>query len=74
MQTLKLSQTGNSVGVVLAEEVPARLKIVMGGSVNLIDTPGGIALTPYVPGFDEPPALGREFMRGCRLTFNALAR
>ena len=38
------------------------------------DTPGGIALTPYDPSFDEQLELGREFMREYKDTFRALAK
>jgi putative addiction module antidote len=74
MQTLKLTQIGNSVGVILPKEVLARLKLVKGDSVFLTETPGGVALTPYDPSFDEQLALGREFMREYKDTFRTLAK
>ena len=39
MHTLKLTQIGNSVGVILPKEVLARLKLVKGDSPCLTDTP-----------------------------------
>jgi putative addiction module antidote len=74
MQTLKLTQIGNSVGVILPKEVLARLKLVKGDTVYVTDTPSGIALTPYDPSFDEQLELGREFMREYKDTFRALAK
>jgi putative addiction module antidote len=74
MHALKLTQIGNSVGVILPKEVLARLKLVKGDSVFLSDTPDGVALTPYDPSFDEQLELGREFMREYRDTFRALAK
>lgn len=74
MPTLKLTQIGNSVGVILPKEVLARLKLEKGDQVHLSDTPGGVALTPYDPSFDEQLAAGREFMRAYRDTFRALAK
>ncbi len=74
MQALKLTQIGNSVGVILPKEVLARLKLAKGDSVYLTDTPGGIALTPYDPSFEEQLELGREFMREYKDTFRALAK
>ena len=38
MHTLKLTQIGNSVGVILPKEVLARLKLVKGDSFFLTDT------------------------------------
>ena len=45
MTALKLTQIGNSVGVILPKEVLARLKLVKGDTVYVTDTPGGVALT-----------------------------
>ncbi len=74
MTTLKLTQIGNSVGVVLPKEVLARLKVQKGDALFLTDTPGGVALTPYDPSLEEQLALGREFMREYRDTFHQLAK
>jgi putative addiction module antidote len=74
MHSLKLTQIGNSVGVILPKEVLARLKVEKGDTLHLTDTPDGIALTPYQPNLEEQLALGREFMREYRDTFRALAK
>ena len=74
MQTLKLTQIGNSVGVILPKEVLARLKVGKGDVVYVTETPSGIALTPYDPSFEEQLELGREFMREYRDSFRALAK
>ena len=44
MHMLKLTQIGNSVGVVLPKEALARLKLGKGESVFLTETPDGYAL------------------------------
>ena len=74
MHTLKLTQIGNSVGVVLPKEALARLKLGKGESVFLTETPEGYALTPYDPTLDEEIQAGREFMREFRDTFHQLAK
>ena len=74
MHTLKLTQIGNSVGVILPKEVLARLKVEKGDTLYVTETPGGVALTPYDPSFEEQLELGREFMREYRDTFRALAK
>ena len=74
MHTLKLTQIGNSVGVILPKEVLARLKLSKGDTLHVSETPGGIALTPYDPSFEEQVDMGREFMREYRDTFRALAK
>jgi putative addiction module antidote len=74
MHALKLTQIGNSVGVILPKEVLARLKLEKGDTVYLTDTPEGLALTPLDPSFEQQLKIGREFMREYRDTFRALAK
>jgi putative addiction module antidote len=74
MQALKLTQIGNSVGLILPKEVLARLKLEKGDTIYLTDAPGGVTLTPHDPTFEEQLELGREFMREYRDTFHALAK
>jgi putative addiction module antidote len=74
MHALKLTQIGNSVGVILPKEVLARLKLEKGDTVYLTDTPEGLALTPLDPSFEQQLEIGREFMREYRDTFRALAK
>jgi len=74
MTSLKLTQIGNSVGVILPKEILARLKVEKGDTLHVSATPDGIALTPYDPNFDEQLEAGREFMRDYRDTFRALAK
>jgi putative addiction module antidote len=74
MLALKVTQIGNSVGVILPKEALARLKVEKGDSLFLSETPNGLALTPYDPSLQEQLDAGREFMREFRDTFHALAK
>ncbi len=74
MSALKLTQIGNSVGVILPKEVLARLKLGKGDTVFMTEAANGITLTPYDPAVDEQLQLGREFMREYRDTFHQLAK
>ena len=74
MHMLKLTQIGNSVGVILPKEALARLRLEKGQSVFLTETPEGYALTPYDPTLEEQIQAGREFMREFRDTFHQLAK
>jgi putative addiction module antidote len=74
MHMLKLTQIGNSVGVILPREALARLRLEKGQSVFLTETPEGYALTPYDPELEEQIQAGREFMREFRDTFHQLAK
>ena len=74
MQTLKLTQIGNSVGVVLPREMLARMKLEKGQTLFVTETPEGYALTPYDPAIKAEVRMGIEFMREYRDTFHALAK
>ena len=74
MHALKLTQIGNSVGVILPKEMLARIKLEKGDTVYVTETPDGVALTAFDPTFEDQLELGREFMREYRDTFRALAK
>ncbi len=74
MTALKLTQIGNSVGVILPKDVLARLKVSKGDTVFVTDAANGVMLTPYDPELDAQLKLGREFMHDYRDTFHQLAK
>lgn len=74
MSALKLTQIGNSVGVILPKELLARLKLEKGDTLFMTEAANGVTLTPYDPDLDEQLKLGREFMREYRDTFHQLAK
>ena len=74
MHTLKLTQIGNSVGVILPKEALARMKLKKGETVFLTESADGFILTPYNPALEEEITAGREFMREYRDTFHQLAK
>ncbi|ACV34973.1 AbrB/MazE/SpoVT family DNA-binding domain-containing protein [Accumulibacter sp.] len=74
MLTLKITQIGNSVGVILPKELLARLKVEKGDTLYVTDAPAGVTLTPYEPDFAQQLEVGREFMREYRDTFHTLAK
>ncbi len=74
MTALKLTQIGNSVGVILPKEVLARLKLEKGDTVFVTDAADGVRLTPYDPALDEQLKAGQAFMREFRDTFHQLAK
>jgi putative addiction module antidote len=74
MYALKLTQIGNSVGVVLPKEALAMLRVDKGDTVYLVESPEGFSLTPYDPEVARQVEAGREFMREYRDTFHELAK
>jgi putative addiction module antidote len=71
---LKLTQIGNSVGVILPKEALARMKLEKGDTVFLTESTEGYQMAPYDPAVAEQIELGREFMSDYRDTFHALAK
>ncbi|QEA14186.1 AbrB/MazE/SpoVT family DNA-binding domain-containing protein [Comamonas flocculans] len=71
---LKVTQIGNSMGVILPKEVLARLKVQKGDSLFLSDLPDGVALRPYDEEFAEQMAMAREIMRKRRNVLRELAK
>jgi putative addiction module antidote len=74
MTTLKLTQIGNSVGVILPKEVLARLKLEKGDTVFVTDTPGGVTITPYSETFEQQMAAARRVMKQRRNVLRELAK
>ncbi len=74
MTTLKLTQIGKSLGLILPRAVLARLKLQKGDTVFVTDAANGVMLTPYDPDLDQQLEIGREFMREYRDTFHQLAK
>lgn len=74
MATLKLRAIGNSVGVVLPKELLARLNLVEGDSLQVVESQDGLLLTVVPQETEAQLDLGREMMRKYRETFAALAK
>jgi len=74
MHTLKLTQIGNSVGVILPKEVLARLKVEKGDTIYLTDSPDGVRLTPHDPTFEAQMEAAREVMKRRRAVLRELAK
>ena len=74
MQSLKLTQIGNSVGLILPKEVLARLKLEKGDTVFLTDAPGGITITPHDANFESQIDEARKIMKSRRNVLRELAK
>jgi len=72
-RTLKLTAIGNSVGLVLPKELLEQLRIGKGDLLHVLETPGGIELTPYDPEFAAQMDVAEEVMREDRDVLRKLA-
>ncbi len=75
MVELKVRRFGNSLGVVLPNEVIKRLRAKDGELLFLIEDPdGSYRLTPFDPAFAEKLAKAEEIMDRYRNTLHVLAK
>jgi putative addiction module antidote len=74
MTTLKLTQIGNSLGVVLPKELLAKLKVGKGDILFVTDAAQGVTLTPYDPEFERQIALARQIAKERRDVLRVLAK
>lgn len=75
MIALKLTQVGNSIGVLLPKEALIKLGVEKGDLLYLTEAASGdMRLSAYNPGVAEEIALGEEFMDDYRDAFRALAK
>lgn len=74
MQALKLTQIGNSVGVILPKEILARLKVEKGDTVFVTESPDGVRITPHDPSFETQMTAARKIMKKRRNVLKELAK
>ncbi len=74
MTALKLTQIGNSVGIILPKEVLARLKVQKGDTLFVTDAANGVTLTPYSEEFETQMTAARQIMKKRRNVLRELAK
>jgi putative addiction module antidote len=71
---LKVTQIGNSLGVILPKELLAKLNVAKGDVLIATDADGGVNLTAYDAELADDLADGKDIMRRYRDTLKALAK
>ncbi|TAN53943.1 MAG: AbrB/MazE/SpoVT family DNA-binding domain-containing protein [Betaproteobacteria bacterium] len=74
MAKLKVTQIGNSLGVILPKSVVARLKVAKGDDLSCTDTTNGIELSTYDEEFERKLEAARKVTRRYRNALKALAK
>ena len=74
MHALKLTQIGNSVGVILPREMLAKLGVVKGDTVYAVEQPDGVRLTIADPEFAAQMDVARRVMKERRAVLRELAK
>jgi len=72
---LQVKKIGNSTGLILPKELLARLKLVEGDKLHVIEqTERGIKLSPYDPKHARAMAIARRSFRKYADAYKALAK
>lgn len=74
MHTLKLTQIGNSVGVILPKDILSKLQLEKGDEIFLTDSPDGMRLTVHNPEFEAQMRVARDIMKSRRAVLRELAK
>ena len=74
MHTLKLTQVGNSIGLILPKETLTRLHLEKGDTLYLTETPNGYRITATNPDFEAHMTAARKVMKRRRNVLAELAK
>ncbi len=74
MSALKITQIGNSVGVILPKDLLARLKVEKGDTLFWTEAAHGVNLTAYDPEFESQVVEARRIMKKRRDVLKELAK
>jgi putative addiction module antidote len=74
MHALKLTQIGNSVGVILPRELLAKLGMAKGDTIYAVEQPDGVRLTVADPDFAAQMEVARRVMKERRAVLRELAK
>lgn len=74
MSALKLTQIGNSVGVIVPKELLARLKVQKGDTLFMTEAANGFTLSTYSPEFEAQMTEARRIMKKRRAVLHELAK
>ena len=74
MLKVKITQIGNSMGIVLPKEALTKLKAGKGDILYLVDNPEGLTLTPYQNDFESQMQAAEKVLKKYRNALHELAK
>lgn len=74
MTSLKITQIGNSLGLILPKDVLAKLRVDKGDEVYVTESPDGIRITANNPEFAGQMKAARAIMKKRRNALHELAK
>jgi len=72
--SVKITQIGNSLGVILPKEALSVLNVEKGDTLILTPAPGGFRVTASDPAFEERMEIARKIMKRRRNALRELAK
>ncbi len=74
MLKVKVTQVGNSMGILLPKEALNKMKAEKGDTLYLVEGPDGYTLTPYDQEFEEQVTAAEKVMKKYRNALRELAK
>lgn len=74
MLKVKVTQVGNSMGILIPKEALHKMKVSKGDILYLVESPDGYTLTPYQQEFEEQMAAAAKVMKKYRNALRELAK
>ncbi|GLR63292.1 transcriptional regulator [Marinospirillum insulare] len=74
MLKVKVTNVGNSMGILLPKEALGKMKANKGDFLYLVESPEGYTLTPYQQDFEEQVSAAENIMARYRNTLRELAK
>lgn len=74
MLKVKVTQVGNSMGILLPKEALRKMKVEKGDTLYLVEGPDGYTVTPYDQEFEEQMSAATKVMKNYRNALRELAK
>ena len=74
MLKVKVTQIGNSLGILLPKEALNKMKSAKGDTLYLVEGPEGYTVTPYSQDFEEQMEAAEKVMKNYRNALRELAK
>lgn len=74
MLKVKVTQVGNSMGILLPKEALIKMKAEKGDTLYLVEGPDGYTVTPYDQEFEEQVTAAEKVMKKYRNALRELAK
>jgi putative addiction module antidote len=74
MIKVKVTQVGNSMGILLPKEALIKMNTTKGDTLYLVEGPDGYTLTPYNQDFEEQIVAADKVLKNYRNTLRKLAK